>query len=100
MSAPKMGLFKGERMSYSHGKAHLPDPSYPNPQEHADAKGCQGMTAGKGSEHQELGTGTGGNAGGISNAPGKGPGTPQGLGTGAKAHGLAQPFGSADTKKP
>ncbi len=94
-----MGMVDGERPSYSHGKGHLPDPSYPDPQEHADAKGCPGMSAGKGGESQDLGTGKSESSGSINNLPGKGPGTAMGM-SGASAKGLAQPFGSADTKKP
>jgi hypothetical protein len=52
---------------------------------------------GKGAEHQLLGKGEAFSGVGIDHTPGKGPGTAMGL-SGASAKGLAQPFGSKDTK--
>jgi hypothetical protein len=90
----------GERQEFSHEEAHLSNVSLPNPQADAKVDAGVGMSPGtrKGEEHQVLGTGQSFSNVKIDHNPGKGPGTAQGL-TAGSAKGLAQPFGSADTKK-
>jgi hypothetical protein len=89
----------GERLEFSHEEAHLSNVSLPNPQADAKVDAGVGMSpsTGKGPEHQVLGNGESFSNVGIDHHPGKGPGTAMGL-SGASAKGLAQPFGSKDTK--
>jgi len=84
----------GPRPSYSHGQGKLANPTFPNPQEHASAKSGQGMSAGKGSGSQDLGSGKSFSDGEINHVPaGKGPGTSRGMSPSTKAKGLDKPFG-------
>ena len=92
------GLYDGSAPSFSHGKGKLSNQGLPDPQGAKSSTG-QGMSAGKGSGASDMGRGVGGGgSANINKLPGKGPGTAQGL-TSAKAKGVPQPFGHADTRK-